>query len=510
MKSRTWMWTTVVSLFAALAMPVGMAGQDNPSQDHKTKHHTYKLIDMGTFGGPNSFFFSQPVVQSVNNRGTVVGAADTSLQDPYYPNCDTPDCLILRAFQWKNGILTDLGTLPHGFSSTAFWVNDAGLIMGGSENGDIDPITGIPENIAVVWRHGEITSLGTLGGSFSFGNAMNNRGQVVGLALNAIPDPFSYLGLGTETRAFLWDKGVMRDLGTLGGPDGWAASINESGQVAGWAFTNSTPNPVTGVPTQHPFLWKNGTMRDLGTLGGTLGVVGALDAGGSGGGLNNRGQVAGTMNLAGDLTYHPFLWDRGVLTDLGTLGGSNGEAFWINDAGGIVGQADLPGSGTQLHHGFLWQHSAMIDLGTVDGDPCSRALVMNSRGQIGGASTTCTEFLHAFLWENGGPMVDLNSLVSPASNLTMITVNYINDRGEIAATGVLPNGDQHAILLVPDGDCDDDCEGRIAASQNNAAPVPYPATMTQGSESRVSPVNQLRNRFGQRYQAPGQQVAPRD
>ncbi len=290
MKPRTWMWMPVVSLFAALAMPVCMAAQDNLSQDHKPKHQKYKLIDLGTFGGPNSFYFSSPVGDNVNNHGTVVGAADTSLQDPYYPNCDTPDCLILRAFQWKDGILTDLGTLPHGYSSSAGWVNDAGMILGESENGDIDPISGLPVNLAVVWRHGQITSLGTLGGSFSFGNAMNNRGQVVGLALNAIPDPFSYFGLGTQTRAFLWDKGVMRDLGTLGGPDSWPASINESGQVAGWAFTNSTPNPVTGIPTQHPFFWKNGTMHDLGTLGGTFGVVGTRN-GGSGGGLNNRGRL---------------------------------------------------------------------------------------------------------------------------------------------------------------------------------------------------------------------------
>ena len=508
MKPRTWMWMLVVSLFAALAMPVTMTAQDNPSQDHKTKHHQYKLIDLGTFGGPNSFFFSSPVGDNVNNHGTVVGAADTSIQDPYYPNCDTPDCLILRAFQWKNGILTDLGTLPHGYSSSAGWVNDAGMILGGSENGEIDPINDIPENIAVVWRHGQITSLGTLGGSFSFGNAMNNRGQVVGLALNAIPDPFSFLGLGTQTHAFLWQNGVMRDLGTLGGPDSWAASVNESGQVAGWAFTNFTPNPVTGVPTQHPFLWKNGTMHDLGTLGGTLGVVGTRN-GGSGGGLNSRGQVVGTMNLAGDLTHHPFLWDRGVLTDLGTLGGTNGEAYWINDAGEIVGRADL--TGTTNHHAVLWQRATITDLGVAPGWPCSTAEDINNSGQVIIDTGICgVGGGPGLLWENGGPSVDLNSLVEPGSGITIGDVNYINDRGEIAVTGVLPNGDQHAILLVPDGDCDYDCDGRIAASQSNVAPARYPTTMKQDSESRIGPANQFRDRFMQRCQIPGQPPAPRD
>ena len=121
-------------------------------------------------------------------------------------------------------------------------------------------------------------------------------------------------------------------------------------------------------------------MIDLGTLGGTFAVVGSLSNGGSGASLNNRGQVIGTSNLAGDLTHHPFLWDKTVLTDLGTLGGDSGEAYWINGRGEIVGRADLPGS--QIHHAFLWENGKMLDLGAAPGQPCSTAIDINSRGQI--------------------------------------------------------------------------------------------------------------------------------
>jgi probable HAF family extracellular repeat protein len=192
--------------------------------------------------------------------------------------------------------------------------------MGISQNGEIDPlIPGFPELRAVLWQNGEITDLGTLEGGYeSVASAVNSRGQVVGFETNLISDPFSFFDT-TRTPAFLWQNGTMQDLGTLGGPDAVALLMNERAQVAGFAYTNSMPNPDNGplcapnVPTIDPFLWEKGEMVDLGTLGGTCG---------SASGLNNRGQVIGLSSLAGNLTHHPFLWTKpGPIQELDTLGG---------------------------------------------------------------------------------------------------------------------------------------------------------------------------------------------
>jgi probable HAF family extracellular repeat protein len=146
------------------------------------------------------------------------------------------------------------------------------LIAGISENGEIDPLLGVPQGIAVLWYHDKVISLGTLDGGYeSVANSVNIWGQVTGPALNTVPDPYSMLGLGTQTRAFLWERGLMRDLGTLGGPDAFAIYINDLGQIAGSSYTDWSPNAATGFPTQDPFLWENGKMLDLGSLGGVTG-----------------------------------------------------------------------------------------------------------------------------------------------------------------------------------------------------------------------------------------------
>ena len=88
----------------------------------------------------------------INNRGVITGAADTPDADPNAPNCYAYDCFVTHAYTWRNGVLTDLGVLPGGFGSEGNYINDKGQIAGQSLNGQIDPLLGTPEGIAVLWR----------------------------------------------------------------------------------------------------------------------------------------------------------------------------------------------------------------------------------------------------------------------------------------------------------------------------------------------------------------------
>ena len=268
-----------LALLAASAMARQLPAQETAKLAHPEPR--YKLIVLRTLGGGwSAVSQGPPLLKMLNNRGTFVANADTTTPDPYAPFCLSPECLVAPAIEWKNGVEIDLGALPGANSSGPLGINERGVIAGFSEKGSIDPATNAPEYDAVVWKNGSINDLGTFGGKDSFAYAINDRDQVVGWALNSIPDNYTY-GLGpcttldcfpvtTQIRAFLWQNGRKDDLGTLGGDDASANLINDLGMVGGESYTNATPNPSTGFPTQDPFLWVDGKMLDLGTLGGTL------------------------------------------------------------------------------------------------------------------------------------------------------------------------------------------------------------------------------------------------
>ena len=511
MKCKTWT-RSIAPVLLALALPLQLAAQDN--QAHK--HHHYRFIDLGTFGGPASYISNDPsgdgaAAGILSPRGIVVGMADTSIPDPHPGSCSNPDCFVGHAFQSQNGFLTDLGALPGVNSSFANWISPGGLVAGLSQNGEIDPLLDVPEIDAVLWKDGEIVNLGTIEGGYeSNAFAVNDRGQVAGVFLNTIPDPFSPFGL--QVRAFLWQNGVMEDLGTLGGPEASAYFMNERGQVAGTSFINSIPNSDTGIPTLDPFVWTDGKMIDLGTLGGTLGVPNAM---------NNRGQVVGESNVVGNLTAHPFLWDGKKMIDLGTFGGDSGQANWLNEAGDIVGSAFT--KNPQISVAFLWKDGVLSNLGTLGNDSCSNALGINSKRQVVGVSATSCAFVtdqrHAFLWEND-QMIDLNVFLPPNSDLQQLTDAYnINDRGEIDGLGVPPScGDEfacgHAFVLIP---CDENhpdiagCDYSLvdaataAASMSPAPVMRRPTTAGQGNPMQ----GLIRRHLGLTFTSPGLQPPSR-
>lgn len=478
-------------LVAMLAMPTSLPAQN------------YKLIDLGTLGGPNSYLPMLPPYHeflpaaSVSRNGTFAGFADTDIPDPYAPLCFNADCYVSHAVAWKHETVTDLGALPGapGSSSAVAWISENGLIVGMSLNGDIDPLIGSPSIFAVLWKNGQIRNLGTMENGYeSAALAVNSAGQVVGLASNNIPDANSLLGVNAQTRAFLWQNGVMHDIGTLpGGTDAMALFINDRGQIVGQSYSsNSVVPPAFGCDdpplTLYGFFWDKGNMTDLGTLGGSCTFPYSL---------NNRGEVVGQSNLQGDTKSHPFLWRPGKqMKDLGALGGNYGFAEWLNDAGTVVGSATNKGDQALL--AFQWRDDAMTNLGALEGNACSAADAINSQGLVVGGSgfndaasfPACTDAVeHAVMWDHGR-IVDLNRFVPQGYDLTLNEAFYINDDGEIGGVGTLSNGNQHTFLLVP---CEEG-EGPQGACGDNPAGV---TTLINGPMSGNTPIRQV-HRLGTR------------
>lgn len=401
----------------------------------------YTFVDPGTLGGPQSYM-NLPGFP-VTKKGALIGTADTSVLDSDFPNFNPfmvnwPNGFTAHAFSYQDGQMTDLGALPGNNSSAVFQINSKGVGVGMSGDGTIDPVTGWPADHAVMFEDGQVTELGTLpGGDESFAISVNDRGQVAGFASNGTPDDFSFFQWGSQVRSFVWQNGVMQDIGTLGGPDAVMTTMNARGQVMGLSYTSSTPTDTNGIPPVHPFIWEKGFMRDLGSLGGTWT---------SPNWMNGAGQVTGFSTLAGDESGRAFLWDGKHMVSIPTLGGDFSWANYVNDAGHVVGLAGLPGD--HAYHAFIWANGKMTDLKPPGGMPCSNAFAVNNHDDVVGVADDCFgNTLAPILWHRGVPY-DLNTLVGP-TDMFMDEPEFIADSGEIAGHGFLESGDVHMYMLVP-------------------------------------------------------------
>jgi probable HAF family extracellular repeat protein len=200
-------------------------------------------------------------------------------------------------------------------------------------------------------------------------------------------------------------------LGTLGGAytaGSSAIAINERGQVVGSSNSATIFYGQLGAGV-HAFLWENGKMRDLGTLGRNPPTSAAVA-------ISDRGEIIGNSPVTGD--WRPFLWRNGKMTGLGSLGGGHSEAVAINERGQVIGgsipapvpvERDYRMGGSGYTHAVLWQDGKIIDLGTLDGPDiaavdrfidrtASDARAVNERGQVVGSSMTASGRGHAVLW----------------------------------------------------------------------------------------------------------------
>ena len=336
-----------------------------------------------------------------------------------------------------------LATLD-GSRNRAAGISNSGLVAGFVNR------PGNATRVAAFWRGTALDTLGTLGGPNSIVQwpGVSSNGFVAGISETADLDPlheewsctaFLPSVTGHICVGFVWRDGVMTPLPTLGGNQGFATSVNSSGRVVGWAET-PVFDPTCNAPQQLQFravLWdaRAGTKQELRPLPG--------DSTSAATGINNRGQVVGISGecdiaVGQRSAKHSVLWEKGTVIDIGDLGGD----FWhtpmdIDDAGDVVGFSNPTGViGIVFNpHAFLWTKAGGIrDLGTLPGDANSQGLGVNSSLQVVGVSSGAIN--RAFLWENG-VMQDLNSLVGANFPDLLIVAQHINEDGVIVGRAVL-------------------------------------------------------------------------
>ncbi len=293
----------------------------------------YLFSDLGTMTGPNSGYGAN----GVNNAGQVAGYGTDASGN-------------WAAIRWNGDTATALPYGTGGETAIGIGINNSGQIAGynsfpvAADYGD-----------AIRWDGATPVALDNLGfGYVTIGLGINNQAQVVGTGW-----------AGSSFHPILWNGTAATDLGTLGGTNGEAWSINEIGQIVGNSGT-------TNDDATHATLWNGATIVDLGTLGGSNSHAITI---------NNLGQVVGGSDLVGDVIDHATLWniDGSVPVDLGSLGVASG-AQAINDAGIIVGWSTLADGSD---HATIWENGTLFDLNAfLPADLAAAGWVLNQANAI--------------------------------------------------------------------------------------------------------------------------------
>jgi probable HAF family extracellular repeat protein len=317
-----------------------------------------------------------------------------------------------------------------GTASGANAINDLGWPLGFADR------SGSSSAEAVAWIEGRMVKLGTLGGpnsSVEWEGVKNNQGLIVGVSDTSIKQPLGeqwscYLAgflpsFGNTCLGFLWRDGFMMQLPTLGGDNGVATGINNHDQVVGWAETTYR-DPTCNLPQVLQFEAYVYNVKSANITALPL-FPGEPDSAATG--INDKGQIIGIAGLCsnavgGASAIHAVLWQNATSTpiDLGNIGGLawNTPAS-INRKGEIVGFGNPSGDENAGFNpiAFLWTESGgMQNLGTLAGYANSIAYAINNHGLIVGQSLNGPNGAsHAFVYQNG-TMTDLNSLIVATAN----------------------------------------------------------------------------------------------
>jgi probable HAF family extracellular repeat protein len=333
--------------------------------------------------------------------------------------------------------------------------------------GGVASLPGDLADHAAIWNHFQLSDVGTLsGGPRASLTNTNHISWFSGSSQIATADPYhedfcQFFPPPDDVYQYLchgivWQSEVNRmvDLPPLpGGLNSSALGPNQN-RIAGFA-ENGVRDPSCAAPQVFDFeavLWRispSGVASIAARLpplpGDTVSIAAYV---------NRQGDVVGTSGSCGSLylpasTKHIVLWERGEQPkDLGSLGGTfNNFAFSINDKRQVVGLSNL--AGDNLTHPFLWEKGNMIDMGLVRADDTAGwGNAINNEGEVVGASCGPSD-CHGFYWKDD-VLTDLNDVLSEPTALTIMSANDINSRGEIVAAAFDPNfGDQVAVVLFP-------------------------------------------------------------